>query len=232
MSRKERTQLSVFEMLKDKQITQKEAAVRLKFSSRWVRTKYKRYLKGEAQGLVHRNRGSISKKRWNEQEKNLVLDLLRNEWMGFGPTFTAEKLAALKNVTVSKETVRRAMIEAGIWQAKCLKIKHRKKRERRAMVGQLVQFDGSPHDWFESRGERCTLLVFIDDAESKILWLEFVKSESTVDCMKATRNYVQHNGIPSAFYVDYSGVFSVNSIIRKAIKRHSGSELVLIYLLR
>ena len=74
----------------------------------------------------------------------------------------------------------------------------------------MIQLDGSPHDWFEDRAGQCVLLVFIDDATSQILWLEFAESESVISLMKATKNYVQKYGAPQLFYTDHGSVFHVN----------------------
>jgi hypothetical protein len=210
MSRKEREQLIVFEQIKTGVVTRVEAAARLSFSDRWIRKKYKRYVSDGATGLVHRNRTRVSHKRWNEDDKTCALELLSGEWHGFGPTFASEKLEELKGIKVSKETLRNAMISAGLWQAKRKRIKHRKRRERRAMFGMMVQLDGSPHDWFEGRGPECRLLVFIDDATSKLLWLEFVTSESNLEVIRSTKRYIQHYGRPHEFYVDHGSVFHVN----------------------
>ncbi len=210
MSKKERTQLIVFDRLKKREITQAEAALKLNVSERWIRKKFRRYKQLGDAGLIHRNRGRVSKKRWCEQEKELTIELLKSEWHGFGPTFTAEKLKELKGIMISKETVRRAMIESNVWQARKSKSKHRKRRARRRILGLMIQLDGSLHEWFEGWGPVCTLLVFIDDATSKLLWLEFVNSESNMDVMRATKNYIKHCGIPHEFYVDFGRVFSVN----------------------
>jgi hypothetical protein len=145
------------------------------------------------------------------KQKSLALDLLRSEWKGFGPTFTAEKLKEIHGIKVCKETVRQAMIKAGIWLRKRERAKHRRRRERKECVGILVQLDGSPHDWFEGRGPRCTLLVFIDDATSRILWLKFVDSESVQTLMEATREYMIKCGRPVTFCVDFGSVFRVNT---------------------
>src|SRR5579872_4677832 len=187
MNRKEREQLIVFEKIKKKELTRLEAALQLRISERWVRRKYKRFLKNGAAGLVHRSRNKASARRWNAQSKERAIELLRDEWNGFGPTFAAEKLLSLEKIVVSKETLRKVMISQGLWHAKQKKLRHRKRRERRAIIGLLIQLDGSPHDWFEGRGPRCTLLVFIDDATSKILWLEFVPSEAQIDVIRATK---------------------------------------------
>jgi hypothetical protein len=211
MSRKEREQIKVLDNLKKGLIKQKEAALQLGITTRWVRKKFRRYVeKGDA-GVIHRSKGKMSKRKWNDPEKTMAIELLASEWKGFGPTFASEKLEELKNIKVSKETLRKAMIEAKIWQGKERRVKHRKRRERRPMVGMMVQLDGSPHDWFEGRGPWCTLLVFIDDATSRILWLEFVTSENHLDVLRATKNYVTKFGRPHEFYVDFGSVFSVNT---------------------
>jgi len=210
MSRKELEQVKIFEKLKNGKITQAEAAYRLNISDRWVRKKLKRYKEYGEEGLIHKSRGKQSEKRWSEDEKTVAIELLKSDWYGFGPTFAAEKLAELHRIVVSKETLRQAMIEANVWNGKQRRLKHRKRRERRAMLGLMIQLDGSPHDWFEGRGQHCTLLVFIDDATSQILWLEFVKSEDYQGVMNATKNYIQRYGRPHEFYVDFGKVFSVN----------------------
>ena len=166
------------------------AAQILEMSERQVRSKLKRYKTLGAKGLVHKNRGKPSSRKWNPKHEALALSLLRSEWKGFGPTFTAEKLEEMHGIKVSKETIRQAMIQAGIWHRKRERSKHRRRRSRKECIGILVQLDGSPHDWFEGRGPRCTLLVFIDDATSQILWLEFADSESVEALLQATRKYM------------------------------------------
>jgi len=210
MSKKEREQLKIFERLASGQLTQSTAAQILKVSTRWIRKKLKRYREQGDAGLVHLNRGRPSSRKWNSKEKALAIELLKSEWRGFGPTFAAEKLAELKNIYVSAETVRKAMIANGLWTPGRKKQQYRKWRERKPMRGMLVQLDGSPHDWFEGRGPKCTLLVFIDDATSQILWLEFVESESFKGVAGAAKKYIENYGRPGSFYVDYGSVFSVN----------------------
>lgn len=177
MSKKERTQMGVFEKLKDGEISQAEAAYRLNVSERWVRKKYKRFLEHGEAGLLHKNRGKESPRRWSESEKQLTIDLLKTVWVKAGPTMTVYYLKKHHKISVSKETVRKTMIEERIAykERKKGKRKHHKRRERRPMFGLFIQVDGSPHDWFEGRGPKCTLLVFIDDATSKILWLALQK---------------------------------------------------------
>ena len=210
MSRKEREQLTVFKKLDAREITQTAAAQMLNVSERWVRKKLKRYLLLGDFGLVHKARGVPSKKRWSGPDRALALDLLKSEgWRGFGATFATEQLKK-KGIMVSVETIRKMMIEEGLWKLRKRKTKHRKWRERKQIFGILIQLDGSPHDWFEGRRPKCTLLVFIDDATSKIVWLEFVKSESFRAVALATKKYIEAYGRPLSFYVDFGSVFSVN----------------------
>jgi hypothetical protein len=210
MSLKERKQVVVLEKLLDGHISQTEAAKQLRMSARWVREKQRRYAENGAVGITHRSRGKASKRRYPPEKMDEALALLEGEWEGFGPTFAAEKLGVLKGIEISRETLRKEMLKAGIWKQKRKGVKHRKRRERKPMIGEMVQLDGSPHDWFEGRGARCTLLVFIDDATSKV-WMRFATSESLMEVMTATKKYVEQFGIPHSFYVDFGSVFSINT---------------------
>ncbi len=102
------------------------------------------------------------------------------------------------------------MVKHGLWKPKQKRVKKRRRRERRSIFGVMTQLDGSPHHWFGEEYPECTLLVFIDDATSKLAWLELVKGESVEDVMKATMSYMKKHGIPLSLYVDYGSVFSVN----------------------
>jgi hypothetical protein len=155
MNYKETEQVKIFEQIKNKTITQSEGAAKLRISDRWVRQKIKRYYTQGVQGIVHKNRGRTSNRRWNIQQKQILIDLLEKEWQGFGPTFASEKLEELYSIKISKETVRKVMIEENLWRAKTKTKKHRIRRERMAMLGMLIQLDGSPHAWFENRGPKC-----------------------------------------------------------------------------
>jgi len=211
MSRKEREQLYVMKLTKEGKISKQEGAKRLKMSVQQLARKYKRFLQEGDKGLIHRSRSRTSKRRWGGPQKAFALELLKSDlWKGFGPTFVSQKLKEVHGITVSKETIRKVMIQEGLWKGKKQKVSQRQRRQRRAMFGVMIQLDGSHHPWFEKRGDKCTLLVFIDDATSKLVWLEFAPSESRLSVLQATKNYIMAYGIPHEFYVDCGSVFRIN----------------------
>lgn len=124
----------------------------------------------------------------------------------------SEKLLELDGIKVSTETVRQMQIAQGLWKPKNRRARRVfQLRERRARYGELVQIDGSPHAWFEGRGPRCTLIVFIDDATSRLMALRFVPSETAHAYLETLRGYVLTHGRPLAFYSDRHGIFRVNA---------------------
>jgi hypothetical protein len=137
--------------------------------------------------------------------------LISKHYADFGPTLAHEKLAEVHGLRLSVESVRRLMVAAGLWHARRRRDPQvRRMRERRACFGELIQIDGSPHDWFEGRAEKCTLLVFIDDATGRLMQLLFAEAESTFSYFAAVRSYISMHGKPRAFYSDKLGVFRVN----------------------
>ncbi len=212
MSDKEVDRVGIMQRLMTSEIRQRHAASMLKISVRQVKRLIKEYRIHGAAGLVHKGRGKTGNRAIAQKEKDRMVDIVKNNYADFGPTLAWEKLVEFHEAACSDETVRRIMIEAELWKARQRKIvKLHQLRERRDCLGELVQADGSAHDWFEGRGPKCTLLVFIDDATGKLLLLEFVKSESTAAYFAAVRNYVQKHGRPLIFYVDKHGVFRVNT---------------------
>ncbi len=138
-----------------------------------------------------------------------ALDLIKERYEDFGPTLAHEKLVEVHGLQISRESVRRIMIEEDIWKPKRVAEEPpaRQMRERRACFGELVQIDGSDHDWFEDRGPKCTLLVFIDDATGQLLELWFVPHESFFGYCEAAKHYFERYGKPVAFYSDKHGIF-------------------------
>jgi len=212
MSTKEISRLEVMQKVADKRISQKEAGVILNLGVRQIKRLSRKYKKHGAAGLVSKHRGRKGNNRLNAELKKKVLDLLKSKYKGFGPTLAHEKLVEKEKLKLSVESVRQLMIVEELWKPrKVKKVVAHQLRERRACVGELVQIDGSPHDWFEGRAEACVLLVFIDDASGKLLQLFFVESESFFSYCTAADGYFRQHGKPVAFYSDKHGIFRVNT---------------------
>ena len=211
MSVKELNRLEVMQKLEERRMRQKEAARILGVSVRHIKRLLKNYRHEGAQGLVSKRRGRSSNNRLSDGTSRKALGLLKSKYAGFGPTLACEKLVEVDGLQISKESVRQLMITEDLWRSrKARKAIVHQMRERRACFGELVQIDGSPHDWFEGRAPACSLLVFIDDATGKLGQLLFVKSESFFSYSQAAGAYFERYGKPVAFYSDKHGVFRVN----------------------
>lgn len=212
MSTKEISRLEVMQKLAEKRLSQKEAGVMLHLGARQIKRLLKAYRKKGVAGLISKHRGHKGNNCLKAEVKKKALDLLRSKYKGFGPTLAHEKLVEKEKLKLSDESVRKLMIEEGLWKARKVKkeVVHQL-RERRACFGELVQIDGSPHDWFEGRTEACVLLVFIDDATGKLLQLRFVESENFFSYCDAADGYFKQSGKPAAFYSDKHGIFRVNT---------------------
>jgi transposase len=211
MSKQEITRLEVMQRMKGKSLSQTEAAEMLHLSIRQVKRLYRAYKAQGAEGLISARRGKPSNHRLDPVVVQRAIDLIYECYRDFGPTLAHEKLTEVHGLKLSDESVRRVMIAEGIWKPKQAKEGSvHQMRERRACLGELVQIDGSEHAWFEDRGAKCTLLVFIDDATGKLLELWFVSHESFFGYAEAARHYFERYGKPVAFYSDKHGVFRVN----------------------
>jgi transposase len=212
MSQEEVLRLNVIEKINSGRLGQGEASKILKISCRQIRRLVKIYRQQGAKSLVSKKRGKPSNNRIREGVKQNILTIIKEKYIDFGPTFLKEKLLENHNIIVSKETLRQLMISENIWETKRRKkARVHQMRERRSCFGELIQIDGSPHDWFEGRGEKCCLLVFIDDATGKLVNLRFEETETTVGYFRATKEYVTKYGLPMAFYSDKHGIFRVNT---------------------
>jgi len=211
MSHQEITRLEVMQRLKEKRLTQKEAAGMLKLSVRQIKRLYRAYKARGAKGLISARRGKPSNHQLKAEVAQQALDLIKEKYKDFGPTLAHEKLVEVHGLKLSDESVRRLMIEEKIWKPKrAKKPSEHQMRERRACFGELVQIDGSDHAWFEDRGPKCTLLVYIDDATGQLLELWFVPDETFFAYCEASRHYFERYGKPVAFYSDKHGIFRVN----------------------
>lgn len=212
MSSKELDRIKTIGELAKGFLKQGEAALQLGLSVRQIKRLLKKFREFSDLGLIKQPRSNKAPRSYNPIFQQKVLGLLRENYPDFGPTLAREKLLQCHNIKLSIETVRQWMTAQGLHRPK--ERKERKVhplRARRPCYGELVQIDGSEHDWFEGRAERCTLLVFIDDATSQIQYCRFVGAETTRDYMQATWEYILRYGKPSALYSDKHSVFSINA---------------------
>jgi len=208
------TELRRLEVLRDVDrdgLPVRTAAQLLGRSERQVWRLLKAFRAEGAPGLISKKRGRPSNRKTSEAIRSAVLWIVRQNYADFGPTLAAEKLAGEHGFAFSSETLRKWMIAEGLWlDRKQRRRRVHQPRHRRECVGELVQVDGCEHWWFEDRGPQCTLLVFVDDATSRLMHLQFVESESTFAYFHAARAYLEAWGKPVAFYSDKHGVFRVN----------------------
>jgi hypothetical protein len=211
MTYKELDRIKLIAQCLEKQLTQRQAAKALGITEQHLKRLIDRHVQMGPSGLISRHRGKPSNNRLSSNLKETAISIIKRDFYDYGPTLAAEKLQEYHHIQISKETTRQWMIEAGIWRAHQKRIpKIHPSRERRSCLGELIQIDGSDHDWFEERGPRCTLLVFIDDATSQIQKLFFCNDETTINYFMILKDYILAHGVPRAFYFDKHGVFRVN----------------------
>jgi len=211
MSIKELSRLKVLEKLAGKRLTQLEAAMQMRLSDRQVRRLQKKYSQQGVVGLASCHRGKPGNNRLSEEVKREAMEIIGRQYKDFGPTLAHEKLTEVHGLKLSVESVRQLMMREEFWKGKKRKkmIVHQQ-RARRSSVGELIQIDGSAHDWFEGRGDRCCLLVWIDDATSRLQHLHFEKSETTRGYFAGMKDYFKKHGKPVCLYSDRHGIFRQN----------------------
>jgi hypothetical protein len=210
MSMEEADRLKVIWQVITGKLGIKEAAEQLFLSCRQV-IRIRNRVKAEGnKGIVHRMRGKPSNHRLPEDLLQQAIAIVREKYWDFGPTFANEYLRNRHSIVISTNTLRKEMIGSEIWKPRKRKTKHRSFRPRRACRGEMIQLDGSIHDWFEKRGRRCVLLTYVDDATSRIEYAEFVDAETTLNLMHSTKKYLEIHGRPVSFYVDKDSIFRAN----------------------
>jgi hypothetical protein len=210
MSARELDRLEIIGRVVERRLTQWSAAEQLGLSLRQVERLCRAYRVDGAVGLISRKRGRASNHKLPSALRERAVDLIRTHYADFGPTLACEKLVEHHGVVISRETLRRWMIAAGLWiPREQRQSRAHQPRHRRSCLGELVQIDGCDHAWFEERGSKCTLLVYVDDATSRLAELRFVASESAFDYFASTRTYLEQHGKPVAFYSDKASIFRV-----------------------
>ncbi|PJC80582.1 ISNCY family transposase [Candidatus Roizmanbacteria bacterium CG_4_8_14_3_um_filter_36_12] len=210
----ERLRATVIEELTEGQINGTTAATRLNLSVRQIKRLKVKFKENGHDGLIHEARGKTGLRKININLENNIVKIIKEKYWDFGPLMAYEKLHEFHQIKIGRETIRAIMIRNDIW-----KLKKRKRsqyfswRERRSSYGELQQFDGSYHNWFEGRNpllpEVC-LLASIDDATGRITNAKFDHNESTNAVFKFWWEYIKQNGIPSEIYLDKFSTYKIN----------------------
>jgi transposase len=201
LSQEEHDRLLIIRKVMKREMRQVEAADLLNISDRQVRNLIGKVREKGSKGLAHGNRGQESPKKMAKDEEDRIAGIIKDKYWDFGPTFAAEKLWEKDKIKVSKEKLRQVMIDAGI-----RRVRHRKGgvhqwRERKHFSGELVQMDGSHHDWLEGRGPELVLMGYIDDATNNVFG-RFYDYEGVEPAMDSLEGYIRLYGVPRALYLD------------------------------
>src|SRR5271170_4967754 len=211
LSQKELQRVSVISSCAKGEMACARAAALLLLSVRQVKRLKKRLREHGEAALAHANRGRPSPRRLPDRVRQTAICLARTTYAGFNDHHLCEKLCEVEGFSLSRETLRRLLREAGLGSPRKRRAPaHRQRRLRSAREGELVQLDGSPHDWLEGRGPLLTALGMQDDASGKILAAQFFPSETSQGYFRLLQNLLRHYGVPVAFYGDRSGVFTRN----------------------
>jgi len=220
MSIEEAKRLEVMKRMDRNILTMRRASEELGVSLRQAKRIRKRYLNAGEIGLISKKRGQTSNRKTANDIRARVIDLLTTTYQNFGPTLASEKLGERDQIKLSAETLRKWMIEIGVHRPKKRQIgRVYQRRTRRSRFGELLQGDGSPHAWFDERGERCNLIQFVDDATGQTTVAKFVTTETTDGYLSILQEHLEKHGKPLAIYVDKHAIFRVN---REELKKGTG----------
>jgi transposase len=211
MSGRELTRVEVFGRVKARSLGLRDAATLLGVSYRQTKRLWRAFKQGGAKALRHRHAGRASNRGISVQIRQRVLTLIRQKYSGdvatrFGPTLIAEHLASEDGLTADHETLRRWMLAAGVWSRQRKRTPYRQRRERKAHFGELVQLDGSFHEWYEARGDRRCLVTMVDDATSRSEG-RFSDEETIWAVAAVLRRWIERYGVPLALYTDWKNVY-------------------------
>jgi transposase-like protein len=206
MSARERRRMGLMARVKEGWLKLCVAAEMLQMSYRQAKRIFRRYGQEGDAGLVHKGRGRCSNHSRPAAERKQAVALYQKRYPGFGPLLASEHLAEDHGLVVNHETLRQWLLAAGCWEPRRKRKGHRVARERRPRQGDLVQMDGSEHDWFEGRGLRAVLMVMIDDATNTTL-ARFYPAEDTAAAYDIFERYVRLYGLPAALYPDRDSIY-------------------------
>ena len=201
MSQKELKKLHIIHKVLDKRLKQVEAMDLLGLCERQIRRIVKRIKEQGDKGIIHKSRNKPSHNKIPDKAKEKVINLYRGKYKGFGPLLFSEKLSSIEKIKVSDETVRNWLIDAKEWTKRRKHKVHHQWRERKHNFGEMIQVDGSHHDWFKGRGSECVLMGYIDDATGRV-FARFYEYEGTYPAMDGFKRYIRKYGLPNSIYID------------------------------
>jgi len=223
MSVKERRRLGWFVQVKAGRVSLAEAAGQMGLGYRQALRLWKRFKAKGDKGLVHRLRGRAGNRRTDPSIRRRAVSLCRQHYGDFGATLACEYLLSEHQLSVDDQTLRRWLAAEGLWQRRRRSKVRRSRRERRPSFGELVQIDGSDHDWFEGRAGRCVLMVMIDDATGWT-WAQFFEAETTLAAMTMIGQWGKMHGMPAALYPDRDSIYRVNTKEAQAEYERTGKR--------
>lgn len=206
MSQKERRRVEMLSRVRDGQLTLAKAAELMGVGYRQAKRLNQRYRAQSDAGLVHGLRGRAGNRAIAPEHRAQIVALYQAQYADYGPTLAAECLMAEHGLAVQAETLRGWLMAAGLWRRRLRHAQHRQWRQPKEHLGEMVQMDGSDHDWFEGRGERCSLMVMIDDAPNRTLARLF-PAETTAAAFEVFWCYAERYGLPLSLYVDKSSIY-------------------------
>jgi hypothetical protein len=210
MTREEIQRYQVIRKVIEKIISQRVAAECLRLSGRQIRRIVRRVRNEGERGVIHGLRGRAGSRRIKLKHRQKILELYRAQYGDFGPLLASEKLLERDGIKINDETLRLWLIQEGIWQARKQRGPQKRSwREPKEYFGQMVQMDGSHHDWLEGRGPWLVLMGYIDDATSKV-YGKFYDYEGTQPAMDSLREYIKRRGIPKSIYLDKHSTYKNN----------------------
>ena len=201
LRQKELKRLHVLHKVLEEGMTQKEAAQLVSLSERQIRRIVQRIRREGDAGVCHKARGTPSNRKLPTKLKDRMIQLYRTTYADFGPTLFTEKLEERDGISISRETARTWLTDAGLWKIHRKRKEHRQWRERKDRFGEMVQMDGSHHDWFEGRGPACVCMGYIDDATGNVFG-RFYEYEGILPAMDSFMRYSKKYGLPLAVYLD------------------------------
>jgi transposase len=206
LNKRELVRSGILARVKAKDLRLKDAAVLMRLSYRQGKRLWRGYQAGGAASLKHGNAGRVSNRALAPKQRQKILRKVQEKYRGFGPTLAAEHLASEDQLSVHPETLRRWMLAEGLWSKARKRKQHRQRRDRRAHFGELVQMDGSFHDWYQGRAGKACLMNMVDDATSTVE-AGLGEGETIWAAARVLRQWIEKYGVPLALYTDWKNVY-------------------------